>query len=262
MKPYLNFGSLELPSYAVLVFSGLLLGIIISVIRAKKLNLDRLNVVLSSVFIVIGLLFGAKILFAITTLPEIFSHLDLLKEYPAESIGYMFSGFVFFGGLLGALLFLKMFAFQFNQPFWKYIDLFVPIFPLVHAIGRVGCFLAGCCYGVEWHGICSVTYPDDAIVEGVNLVSRFPVQILESILNLGVFISLIIYSRTPRREGNVLGIYLISYSIIRFFVEFLRNDSNRGHFLGISTSQWIGLILIPVGIYIIKRKNKNNEGAI
>jgi len=257
MKPYLDFGSFELPAYAVMVFSGLILGIVISVIRAKKLKLDRLYVVLSSIFIVIGLLFGAKILFAITTLPEIFSHLDLLKEYPAESIGYMFSGFVFFGGLIGALLFLKMFAFQFNQPFWKYIDLFVPVFPLVHAIGRIGCFLAGCCYGMEWHGIFSVTYPNDAIVEGVNLVPRFPVQILESILNLGLFIGLLLYSRKPRREGNVLGVYLISYSIMRFFVEFLRDDSYRGHFLGISTSQWIGLILIPVGIYILKRKKKD-----
>lgn len=256
MYPYIYFGETPVPSYAIMVFSGLILGIIIAIIRAKKIGLSRLNVTLASLFILIGLLFGSKILFAITTLPEVFSNMNLLREYPAETIIYMFSGFVFFGGLLGALLFLKMFSFQFDQPFWKYITLFIPIVPLVHAIGRVGCFLAGCCYGIEYHGFLSAHYPSDAIVEGLNLFPRFPVQLFEAVLNLILFVILIIYTNKPRRDGNVLGLYLICYSVIRFFVEFLRDDASRGVFLGISTSQWISVALLVFGVYLIKRKKK------
>lgn len=254
MHPYFNFGETQIPAYVIMVFSGLILGIVLAILRAKKFGLSRLNVTLSSIFIIIGLLFGSKILFAITTLPEVFSHFDLLKKYPAETLVYMFSGFVFFGGLLGAGLFLKMFSFQFNQPFWKYINLFVPFIPLVHGIGRIGCFLAGCCYGIEYHGFLNVTYPDNAIVEGVNLYSRFPVQLFEAGLNLILFIILIIYTKKPRRDGNILGLYLIAYSVIRFTLEFLRDDTLRGIFLELSTSQWISIGLLLFGVYLIKRK--------
>jgi phosphatidylglycerol:prolipoprotein diacylglycerol transferase len=113
----------------------------------------------------VGLLFGSKILYAITVIPEVVEYFSLVKEYPIETFFYLIGGFVFYGGLIGSLLFLKMFTIQFDQPFWNYIGLFVPVIPLAHGFGRIGCFMAGCCYGMEYHGPFCVNYPENAIVE-------------------------------------------------------------------------------------------------
>lgn len=254
MYPFIHLFSLEIPLYPILIFIGFIIGVILVILRAKIYNIKKLPVILSSIFVAIGLLFGAKLLFALTQVPTLIEHWELVTEHPAETLAYIFGGFVFYGGLFGALAALKLFSFQFDQPFLILTNLYAPVIPLIHAIGRVGCFFTGCCYGIEYHGPFSLNYPDNAIIEGVNLVSRFPVQLLESFLNFLLFIGLFIYARKPRKEGSILGIYFICYALIRFGVEFLRGDTVRGIFFGISTSQWISLLLIPLGIYLIKAR--------
>ena len=251
MHPFLQFGSVKLPSYFTLILIGILISFIVSLVRAKNYNIKKSNLTVALIFIIVGLIFGAKIFFALTTIPDIIKHLDILSSYPGEVILYMFSGWVFFGGLIGALIFLKMFAFQFNQNFNSYLSLLIPVFPLAHAFGRIGCFLAGCCYGVEYDGVFCVIFPDSAIVEGVNLFPRFPVQLLEAFLNFILFILLLILSK---RKISILGVYFVSYSFIRFVLEFLRGDEIRGVFLYLSSSQWISIILFLIGIYLLTKK--------
>lgn len=254
MHPFIHFGQLEIPSYFIMIVLGLIFAFVYVLFFSKTYQVKKNYVLFSSVFIIFGLFIGAKLLYAITVLPDVLSQLDLFRKYPWESLTYLFEGFVFYGGLAGALLFLKMFTIQFDQPFGNYLSLFIPAFPLAHSFGRIGCFLAGCCYGSECHNFLGVTYPDYAIIEGLNLVPRFPTQLFESFFNLFLFLFLLFWGKKAKYPNQILGIYLIFYGVFRFTLEFFRGDLGRGIFFNLSTSQWLSFLAVILGFYFYKKK--------
>ena len=128
------------------------------------------------------------------------------------------------------------------------ITLIIPVVPLAHALGRVGCFCAGCCYGIPMDPPWGVCFHSALAPHGVAL---FPVQLLEAALNFILFLFLYHYAKKPRKPGAVLGLYLVCYAVERFGLEYLRFDEIRGFLFGISTSQWISLLLIPIGLFLI-----------
>lgn len=151
-------------------------------------------------------------------------------------------GFVFYGGLVFCLIYTYGFLKLSNQP-WRSLDFILPIIPLAHAIGRVGCFLAGCCYGIKTNFFISFHMHD---------YQRHPVQIYEAL-----FLFLLSYTLYKKRS---LLLYLISYSSFRFLIEFLRGDKIRGEFFLFSTSQWVSLVIVCVFLgYQIKKKLINNS---
>ena len=260
MNPIFNIGPIILPAYGSLIFLGLLLGTIIAMFTAKKYNIEKIDILLSTILAGIGIIVGAKLVFMITVIPDVIKHFDFCKTHILETIMYLFGGYVFYGGLIGALLAYLFYCKWFKVDFGSLINIISPVIPLVHSFGRIGCFLGGCCYGIEYHGKFAVQFPENEFVEGLNACERFPVQLLEAFINLLLFFFLFYFARKIRKPGTILGIYLICYSIIRFSVEFLRGDVERGILFGVSTSQWISLLLIPIGIYLIIRKLKpNNE---
>jgi phosphatidylglycerol:prolipoprotein diacylglycerol transferase len=93
-------------------------------------------------------------------------------------------------------------------------------------------------------------------ISAPNEVPLFPTQLLESGLNFIAGILLLIYAKPTRKPGKILGLYLIYYLVMRFFIEFFRGDIIRGVLLGITTSQWISIALIPVGLWLLFRKAK------
>ena len=168
---------------------------------------------------------------------------------------------VFYGGLLFVLLFLYIYCKRVKLPVRRYMNIMVVTFPLFHFFGRIGCTLSGCCYGMEYHGPFALTYPAAIINEGVNDhladFSRFPIQPMEAMLELILFIVLLIIYIKKEDAVSITGIYLISYSIIRFADEYLRGDVVRGIWGPFSTSQWISLaILIGTVIVLIVQKTR------
>jgi phosphatidylglycerol:prolipoprotein diacylglycerol transferase len=145
-------------------------------------------------------------------------------------------------------------------------DLYTPFLPFAHAFGRLGCFCAGCCYGIEYHGPFAVQFPFNEISPELSEVERFPVQLFEAFLNMicfGVllFIMMKNIKKKPEerklKQGQLMGIYLTYYLIARTFLELLRGDSVRGKIGFLSTSQIISILLIPVAIYfLLARKRK------
>jgi phosphatidylglycerol:prolipoprotein diacylglycerol transferase len=133
-------------------------------------------------------------------------------------------------------------------------DLVVPSIPLIHAIGRLGCYFAGCCYGIPYDGPGHVTFHISP--SAPNEIALFPTQLLESGLNIFACLLLLLYAKPEQKPGKVLGIYITYYAILRFLIEFFRGDGARGILIGISTSQWISLALIPIGLWLIIFKNK------
>lgn len=253
MLPYFQIGSYQLPTYGLTILIGFALGILVAVKRPAISGLQRDDIFYSFLYGAIGTVVGAKLLYLAITLPVMMRSASFVFSWDTivELLRY---GFVFYGGVIGAILGFFLYAKQYKLQFFPLLENAVPSIPLIHSIGRIGCFLAGCCYGKPMEPPWGVYFNPESVAPcGVAL---FPVQLLESGINLVLFFLLFAYSRKPRREGQILGFYLAFYAVERFFLEYLRYDEIRGIFWGLSTSQWISLILLPVGLYLLLRKRK------
>ena len=164
-------------------------------------------------------------------------------------IFFLRHGFVFYGGLIGALIMVWIYTHAFKLSFWKMSDRLIIGAPLIHAIGRLGCFFAGCCHGRASDSACAVTFhPDSVAPQGQSFL---PTQLFESGANLLIFIILFVYSRRSPADRKLLGLYLMLYAVARFVLEFFRGDLDRGFLFSLSTSQWISIVLLPVGLVLI-----------
>ena len=256
MLPYINIFGFDLPTYGLIIFIGIVIGTIIAVFHFSKFNnIKKEDVLYAILYGVIGLGIGAKLLYILTNIPfliENYNNLDLW-----ETLVQMFKGgFVFYGGLLGGILGVFIYSKQFKIPFKSLILTLVPIIPLVHAIGRIGCLCAGCCYGMEYDGFGAIVFHNSFLAP--NNVPLFPMQIVEAICNLIIFVILLATYKKFLGTYKTLGLYLISYGIVRFILEFFRGDLIRGIYFSLSTSQWISiaLFIVGVGIFIYEHRKK------
>ena len=257
MLPYVMvFGKYMLPLYGVIFMSAFFLAVFIVGKRAPKYGVAKDDVTFSAIYGILGLAVGAKALFFITKLPSIINNwkvaVKLMKLDFFEFMNYAFGGWVFYGGLIGFVVGMYIYCRIYKVDFIMILDMTTPFLPFVHGFGRIACFTAGCCYGVEYHGIGAIHFPYNEFVPELNAFPRFPVQLTEAACNFIMFaILLAIFNKGKLRKGKLLGVYLIYYSVMRFFLEFLRGDLERGKVGGVSTSQLISLLLLPVGIFLI-----------
>ena len=154
---------------------------------------------------------------------------------------------MFYGGFILAAVCCIGYVLVKKLSLAEYATAIIPSIPLAHAIGRVGCFMAGCCYGRVCDTVVSVIYTNPIGGAPVG-VPVFPVQLLEAVLNLIIFAILLVYTRKKAKSFSSVFLYLLCYSIVRFTVEYFRADEIRGIFLGLSTSQWISIALLLIGI--------------
>lgn len=224
--------------------------------------MDDNDAIIFLLIVAVGVLVGGHLLYGITNayrLPEL-SDASNIKEF-FNKLFIIFSGSVFYGGLFGGMIAGYAAIKAMKLDIKIYTDIMAFLAPLFHGIARIGCFLGGCCYGIE----CSFGFVahGNTIVPSLNDVSRFPVQLLESACNF--ILSIIIYSlyRKHKMQGRLFYVYLSSYAIIRFFDEFLRGDEIRGSLFGLSTSQFISVIIEAVLIVIlcfkISHKHKKTD---
>jgi phosphatidylglycerol:prolipoprotein diacylglycerol transferase len=155
---------------------------------------------------------------------------------------------VFYGALIGGVLGVMICARRKKLPFLAYIDLFAPSLVLAHAFGRIGCFMAGCCYGCPTDGFLGVVYPaNSAAPAGVPLL---PTQLFESAFLFILTIVLVWILKKRRTFGTVTGWYLVLYGVWRFVIEFYRSD-DRGAVGMLSTSQFIGIFMVAAGAVLL-----------
>ncbi|NLK27952.1 MAG: prolipoprotein diacylglyceryl transferase, partial [Clostridiales bacterium] len=234
--------------YGLMIALGILIGVFIAVQRCKKYNFSKEDVIFASCYAGIGLILGAKILYILTILPVFIDNWNALITDINHLFLLLSGGFVFYGGFLGAIIGFLIYAKQYHLNFINLLDLIAPSIPIIHGFGRIGCFFAGCCYGIPYEGPFHIIFEHSPIAP--NGTPLFPVQLLESICNLIAGGLLILYAKPTRRPGKVLGLYTIYYTVFRFTFEFLRGDALRGIFLNLSTSQWISLAILPLGLYL------------
>lgn len=259
MLPYLDLFGAKVPMYGLCMAVAMLLAVGLSCLRAKKrgADVDRL-LTIALAAIVCGII-GAKLLYFIVT----YSWDEFVNGLRANGFSFIINGgLVFYGGLIGGVLGAFLGAKLVRVKLSNYSDAVVPTLPLAHAIGRLGCFCSGCCYGKvtdSWIGMC---FPN-SITGLAPDVRVIPTQLIESGLNLILFVALVLFTLKKRRGFTTLFVYLIAYGVERFLLEFLRGDEIRGIFGLFSTSQWIsiGLMLLGAAGLIITHAAKKRAPA-
>jgi len=241
----LHYGRFSLPTYGFLAAVGLLVGLSVCVRNAARQGIDADKTWNLGILAILAGIVGAKLLMVL-------NDWNYYKEHPRQifSLTTLQAGGVWSGGLVLAVLVAWWYIRRNRIPVLRTCDAFAPGIALGHAIGRLGCFAAGCCWGKPTHLPWGVTFtnPLAALLVGTPLGVRLhPTQIYEMLVELANFFLLTWLLRRKKFDGQVIGAYMFVYGIARFFLEFLRDDPDRGSVLGGLMS---GTQLLAIGLVI------------
>lgn len=249
MFPHLfELGRFSIPTYGVLVATGVLIGLFISVRNSARQGIKPENAWDFGIAVVLAGIVGSKILYVIL---EWQSNATVGENLRAVfSFDTLQSGGVFSGGLVAAFVVAWWFLRKHHMPALATCDAFAPGLAIGHCIGRLGCFAAGCCYGKptsHWWGVTFKNLLPTPLVDA--LVPREPTQLFESAAELGIFFLLSWMFRRKKFDGQIFGAYLFLYGIARFCIEFVRDDPGRGSVFGgvLSGTQLIAIGLVLAG---------------
>lgn len=252
----LTIGSITIHGYGLMIGIGFMAAYFVAEYRANKFHLNSELLFPIALWVILWGMVSAKLLYYITIFDEIRTNPRLLLN--------LSDGFVVYGGIIGGILGGYVCSRRYKIDFWKYFDLVVPSVALAQGFGRIGCLLAGCCYGMESNCPISIVFHDSHFAP--NGVPLLPTQIISSGLNFLHFFLLLLFARYAKKDGQVSALYLICYSIGRFILEFFRGDLIRGSVGRLSTSQFISIFIFVIGcglfIYLSKfgRDTKREQG--
>ncbi|MBV8550057.1 MAG: prolipoprotein diacylglyceryl transferase [Acidobacteriaceae bacterium] len=238
----IEIGSFYIPTYGVLVALGFLAGLTATTRLARRAGLPHEQITNLAVYCAIAGIIGAKLFMFLFDLPDYIAN-------PGQifTLGTLQAAGVFHGGFIAALLVAVWYMRKHALPVLGTMDVFAPGVAIGQAIGRLGCFAAGCCWGRECDLPWGVRFHSDFAAPVPLGKTLHPVQLYESAADLLIFA--ILYRRATRNHpaGQVIGLYLVLYSLARFIIEFFRvhEQSLVGPF---SLTQWIALGLLVVGI--------------
>lgn len=252
----LDLGFFQLPTYGLLLATGVVAALLTLRRRADRAGMDGANLVDFTLWLVIWALVGSKLLLVIVELPR------YLRD-PASLLGVFRAGGVFLGGFIAAVIAATILLHRYKMRALPTFDVITPSLALGHCIGRIGCLLAGCCWGASCDLPWAITYTDPVAAERLgtplfHAVHPFPIY--SAIFNLGLYLLLAALFKRPHAPGRIFATYMVLYGIGRFALEWTRGDVVRGFVLDglLSTSQLISLGMIVVGaglhIWISRRK--------
>ena len=248
MHPILfDFGSFTIYSYGVLLAAAYLLGLQFALVRARARGLDPQRVMDLGIWIIVSALVGAKLLLLIVDYRQ-------FSASPREFFGLVRSGGVFYGGLIAAVIVALWYLRRHRMPLWATTDAFAPGIALGHVVGRLGCLMAGCCFGRPTSLPWGITFRDPAAAANVGTplgIPLHPTQLYEAGAEALILVVLLVLERRGRAfPGRTFWTYLLLYGASRFVIEFFRGDS-RGMVGAISTSQLVSIVLVPLAIVML-----------
>ncbi len=253
MLPYINVLGRNISLYGVMVVIGVLAVVSYFKIYEKRYEgKTSADTELTFLFAGVGALIGAKLLYIAVQLPSFLAELPYLFTDTASFMSkYLSAGFVYYGGLYGALAAVWLYGRKNRLSLSGLSRTLAPTIPLFHGFGRIGCFLEGCCYGKPAEGVLpGVVFRRSLIAP--NGVSLLPVQLWEAGLEFALFAAL---ARMARRGGDgktMLAAYLLAYGSARFILEFFRGDAYRGFIGPLSVSQVISIITVLLGSALLR----------
>jgi len=250
----LKFGTFVIPGFTVMVVIGALFALGIGFHLARQKGLDRMELLSYAIFLALSFWLGSvlyRLFFTFLQSPQTVTenlfHLRTLIEKSGTSV---------VGGILGASLFSWLYLKRVGLPLWGTLDITFTAIPLAQAVGRIGCFLGGCCYGRPTDSFLGVLFPGRS--HAVH-----PTQLYESALNLLNFGVLFIVYKRRKFEGQVFALYLMNYALIRFILEFWRGDTHRGFvfqgaspWTSLSIPQLMCLVIFLIGLMVYLQRRK------
>jgi len=224
---------------------GVLIGLGISVRNSERLGIDGDKAWNLGILVVLCGIIGAKVLYVV-------NEWSYYSAQPREifSINTLQAGGVFSGGLLAAFAAAAWYVWKHKMPALGTCDAFAPGLALGHALGRIGCFAAGCCYGKQtshWWGVVFHNPLANSITGTPLGVPLEPTQLFESAVELANFVFLMWLIKRRKFDGQVFGAFMFIYGVARFFLEYLRDDPGRGSVFG---GAMTGTQLIAIGLVL------------
>lgn len=241
-----SIGSFTVHGYGLMIAIGVLACVIMGTYRAKKKDMNPESVIDITIISVLLGFVGAKLLYVIVEFKTFL--VDPFSVLGGE-------GFVVYGGIIAGVLAAMVYCRIKKLVFLEYFDLLAPSIAIAQGFGRIGCFLAGCCYGHVTDGPLGVMFPDNSLApSGVKVL---PTQMFSAAGDFLIMAILLVFARKSKHKGQVGAMYLLLYGVGRFMIEFLRGDE-RGGILGLSTSQFISIFIVifAVGMIAVVRRPK------
>jgi phosphatidylglycerol:prolipoprotein diacylglycerol transferase len=246
MHPILfKFGNVSLYTYGLFVALGFLTALGLARREATRLGVNPVHVLDMGFYMLIAAVVGAR-LFFLAVNPEVIS------ESPWAVFQIWRGGLVFYGGFIAALITAIVYVRKIKVPFFQVADIFAPGLAAGHAVGRVGCFFAGCCYGKTCDLPWAVVFKDPLSLAPLG-VHLHPTQLYSVVANLLVFAVLWILRKRTRYTGQLFWFYVLFYGLVRAFLELFRDDPRGTIFANVSVSQGIGLVLAASAAVMLLR---------
>src|SRR6266540_3983631 len=241
-----HIGSFYLPTYGVILAIAYLTGIWLLRRKAVEAGLPDQKILDLSLYILASAILGAKVMLIVVEWRRYAAH-------PADLVEVLRSGGVFYGGLICASVVGIWYLRKHRLPAWQVADMGAPSIALGEAIGRWGCFAAGCCYGKPTEGPFGVTFRDPFAHEAVGTPLNVPLHPTQIYLSANAFVIFLIMQWAYRRrtfDGEIFWLYVLLYAITRGILETFRGDSIRGFLIPgvLSTSQFIGLVGVAAAV--------------
>jgi phosphatidylglycerol:prolipoprotein diacylglycerol transferase len=245
-------------SYGVLLALAYVAALQMAVVRARRAGIDASRVMDLGIYLIIAALVGAKLTLIAVDLPYFLSN-------PREILSLFRAAGVFYGGLIVALITGLVLVRRYQLPTWTTADLIAPGIALGHVIGRLGCLLAGCCYGKPTSVPWAITFTDEAAAANSRTplgIPLHPTQLYDAGAEL-LILALLLWTERKGRPfpGRTFWLYILLYGMSRFIVEMFRGD-DRGAMLGVSTSQLVSIIAAPTAVFMLLYLSRRPQRTI
>jgi phosphatidylglycerol:prolipoprotein diacylglycerol transferase len=253
-----SIGPLTIHTYGLLVAIGIFVGITVATRFGKHEGINPQQVMDMGFMIIFSGIIGSRLLYVLM-------NISYYRYQPTEILKIWQGGLVFSGGIIGVVLTVLWYARYHKLPLWKLCDIWAPAAAIGQSIGRIGCFMAGCCYGKPTDLKWGVVFTNPKSLAPLN-IPLHPTQIYSSLSGLIIFLILLLLYSKKKFEGQVFLWFLILHSTARLFIERFRGD-DRGIFLGthMSDTQLVAVVILVVSVVSLivlkSRANKKSHDA-
>lgn len=243
--------TISIYSYGFCIALGVIVSYYIIIKKSKKFGLEPEQISSLITWVIFTAFVGGKLFYFLQD-PQTYI------DDPRRMLNNLSSGFVFYGSLLFAIPTIIYWLWKNKMPIRPFLDIMAYVGPTVHAFGRMGCLMAGCCYGKVCNSPLGITFTHpDSLAKPKN-IPLYPTQLFDIFLNICILLVVYYFDKKKKFDGQLFLIYLILYAIGRSIVEIYRGDSERGFVFGnISHSQFIATFIILFSAVLWNRWKNN-----